>query len=345
MTAPLSIGGISLRQPAVLAPMSGVTDWPFRRVVREEGGELVVSEMVASAAILHGVRSEMRKLSGDARAEFPYSLQLAGWDEAMMAEAARIGEGMGAAMIDINLGCPARKVTGKLAGSALMQDEALVGRIFRAVRGAVSIPVTVKMRLGWDEHSHNAATIAAMAEAEGFAMVAVHGRTRCQFYKGEADWAAIAPVREAISLPLLVNGDINSLADIDRAIALSGADGVMIGRAAMGRPWFIRQAGQHLLGQPVDPEPSLSQRHAIMKRHLELMMDHYGAEAMRLARKHIAAYTSGMGGSALMRQIANNSADAASVFDTINRFFEDAIARNEDGDTKAGDTPVKVRAA
>lgn len=330
MQARLSIGAVTLDQPVILAPMSGVTDWPFRRVVRELGGELVVSEMVASAAILHGVRSEIRKLSSDARSEFPFSLQLAGWDPAIMAEAARIGEDMGAAIIDINMGCPARKVTGKLAGSALMQDEALVGRIFAAVRAAVSVPVTVKMRLGWDDRQRNAPTLARMAEDEGFAMVAVHGRTRCQFYKGEADWQAIAAVREAISLPLFVNGDIASLEDIDTALRLSGADGVMIGRAAMGRPWFIRQAGEHLTGQTVSPEPGLSERRAIMERHLELMIEHYGEVGLRLARKHIAAYTKGLGGAALMRQIANNTSDATEVFDAISRFFDDHLAHQGD---------------
>ena len=327
MNNALSIGTVELDRPVILAPMSGVTDWPFRRLARELGGGLVVSEMVASAAILRGVRSEMRKLSGDARAEFPFALQLAGWDPAVMAEAARIGEELGAAIIDINMGCPARKVTGKLSGSALMRDEGLAGRIFGAVRGAVSVPVTVKMRLGWDNASRNAPALAAMAEREGLAMVTVHGRTRCQFFKGEADWGAVAPVREATGLPLFVNGDIASLGDIDRALALSGADGVMIGRAAMGRPWFIRQAGQHVAGGPVDPDPSLAERRAVMRRHLSLMLEHYGESGLRLARKHIAAYTRGMGGSALMRQIANNTADAEAVFGEVDRFFDAAAAR------------------
>ena len=331
MTEPLSIGAVGLARPVVLAPMSGVTDWPFRRLAREAGCGLVVSEMVASAAILAGVRSEMRKLSADARAEFPFSLQLAGWDPATMAEAARIGEELGAAVIDINMGCPARKVTGRLSGSALMRDEGLAGRIFAAVRGAVSVPVTVKMRLGWDDASRNAPALAAMAEGEGLAMVAVHGRTRCQFFKGAADWGAVAGVREATGLPLFVNGDIASLGDVDRALALSGADGVMVGRAAVGRPWFLRQVGQRLAGEEVDPDPGLEEVRAVMRRHLALMLDHYGGRGLRLARKHIAAYTRGMGGSALMRQIANNNADAAFVFGEVDRFFDAAIARGAAG--------------
>ena len=331
MTTSVSIGGIALDHPAILAPMSGVTDWPFRRMVRMLGGGLVVSEMVASAAILSGVRKEMRKLSTDAAAEFPFSLQLAGWDPSVMAEAAKVGADMGAAIIDINMGCPARKVTGKLSGSALMQDEPLVAKIFTAVRAAVDIPVTVKMRLGWDHHMMNAPHLAHIAESEGFAMVAVHGRTRCQFYKGEADWRAVQKVREAISIPLFVNGDINSIEDVDRAMALSGADGVMIGRAAMGRPWLIRDAGRHLMGLPACPEPDIATRHHIMKQHLDLMLDHYGNAGLRLARKHIAAYTKGLEGSALMRQIANNETGAEAVFAAIDAFFDSKIRDHQAG--------------
>lgn len=331
MSKQVSIGGIALDHPVILAPMSGVTDWPFRRMVRKLGGGLVVSEMVASAAILNGVRKEMRKLSTDAAAEYPFSLQLAGWDPEVMAEAARVGADLGAAIIDINMGCPARKVTGKLSGSALMQDEPLVARIFAAVRKAVDIPVTVKMRLGWDDQLLNAPNLAAVAESEGFAMVAVHGRTRCQFYKGNADWQAVRKTREAISIPLFVNGDISTLDDVDKALQLSGADGVMIGRAAMGQPWLIRDAGRHLLGLPPLAEPDIAERRDIMKQHLDLMLDHYGNAGLRLARKHIAAYTKGLSGSALMRQIANNETDTDAVFAAIDAFFEACIENSDDG--------------
>lgn len=313
---------LKLLHPVILAPMSGVTDWPFRQMVRKLGGGLVVSEMVASSAILNGIKSEIRKLSGDIKGEFPFALQLAGWDPQIMSEAAKIGVDLGANIIDINMGCPARKVTGKLAGSALMRDVDLCRQIFSSVVKSVDVPVTVKMRLGWDDTNLNAPYLAKFAEEEGVSLVTVHGRTRCQFYKGKSNWAKVADVKDAVKIPVIVNGDIMSFSDIDQAMLASNADGVMIGRGAMGKPWFIAQAGQYLSGQSIRPEPNLASLHQIMKEHLELMLVHYGHEGLRLARKHISSYTKGLNGSALMRQIANNNTNAAQVFEQIDRWIE-----------------------
>ena len=317
----MQIGDVSLNHNVILAPMSGVSDWPFRRIVRGCGGGLVVSEMVASAAMLSGVKKEMRKLSSDAAAEYPFALQLAGWDAEMMGEAARIGNDLGAAIIDLNLGCPARKVTGKLAGSALMQDEAKVAAIFQAVIKASTRPVSVKMRLGWDDQNLNAPNIARLAEDCGLAMISVHGRTRCQFYKGKADWRAVRRVIEAVRLPVIVNGDITSAETADTALADSHARGVMVGRAVMGKPWLVGQLHHWLQHKQWQPDPSIARRYDIMRQHLDLMLTHYGSQGLRLARKHIGAYANTLPHAAHMRQVANNSTDASHVFAAMDAWF------------------------
>ena len=315
------VGGITLPHAAILAPMSGVTDLPFRRAVRRAGGGLVVTEMIASAAILREVKSEMRKLRTEAVSEAPLSVQLAGWEPPVMAEAARIAADLGATFIDINMGCPAKKVTGKLSGSALMRDEALAGAIMTAVVAAVDIPVTLKMRLGWDDDCLNVDRFARIAEDEGIQMLAVHGRTRCQMYNGEADWHKIAMAVDEVSIPVIANGDIRSLADVSAAMQASGANGVMIGRGAQGRPWLLAQAGDLLAGRSVRPDPDIGERHAMMRAHLDDMLAHYGEHGMRLARKHIAWYAHGLPGSAELRDIANNSTDSAAVFAAVDAFF------------------------
>ena len=318
----LVIGNITLPHAAILAPMSGVTDWPFRRAVRRCGGGLVVTEMVASKAMLRDVRSEMRKLRTEAEAEAPLSIQLAGWEPMIMAEAAKSCADIGATFIDINMGCPAKKVTGKLSGSALMRDPHGAAAIMNAVVKAVDVPVTLKMRLGWDDQTLNAAELAKIAQDSGIKMIAVHGRTRCQMYKGNADWVKIAEVVNAVDIPVLVNGDITRLVSVDHAMRASGAAGVMIGRGAQGRPWFLAQAGDYLNGNLARSNPCVAARHQLMQSHLEDMLCHYGTAGMRLARKHIAWYANGLPGAAELRNIANNNTDAGLVFAAVDAFFE-----------------------
>jgi len=327
----MKVGSLTLDHKVILAPMSGVTDWPFRRMVRQLDGGLVVSEIVASEAIINGVKKEMRKLSTNAAEEFPFALQLAGWDPAMMGEATRIACDLGAAMIDLNLGCPARKVTGKLSGSALMRDEGTVAAIFRAVMAASDRPVTVKMRLGWDDHSKNAPVIARMAADHGLAMITVHGRTRCQFYKGDADWLAVAEIVDAVGLPVVVNGDITSAQTARAAFEASGAEAVMISRAAIGKPWLLGQINHWLMHGIMPKDPDIAARHAVMRSHLDLMLSHYGSHGLRLARKHVSAYASGLPYAAEMRQIANNTTDANMVFAALDDWF----ARCQDMDEAA----------
>ncbi len=282
------IGPVSIGTSTVLAPLSGVTDVVFRRIVKRLGAGLVVSEMVASDELVKG--SEEAQLRAEGAGIEPHVVQLAGCDPRWMGEAVRIAEGAGARIIDINMGCPAKRVIGGYAGSALMRDLDHACRLIDATVKAANVPVTVKMRLGWDHATLNAPELARRAEALGVKAVTVHGRTRQQFYKGEADWSAIAAVVEAVRIPVVANGDVGSLEDARRCLEVSGAAAVMIGRLAVGRPWLVGQIGAALQGRIIpDPEPETMAALAI--EHYEGLLALYGEQVgIRHARKHLAAY-------------------------------------------------------
>jgi tRNA-dihydrouridine synthase B len=329
-TFEFTVGPLKLRGRAFLAPMAGVTDLGMRRAAQRFGAGLTFTEMLDADCYL-GADSEAA-LRAEGADISHHVVQIASCRPESLADGARRAEATGAAMIDINMGCPAKRVTGGLAGSALMRDLDLAVRLIRAAVGAVKIPVSVKMRLGWDAGSLNAPELARRAEAEGVAMLSVHGRTRCQFYQGKADWTAIRQVKQATTLPVVANGDCTSLVDADEMLRLSGADAVMIGRGAVGRPWFVGEVARHLAGDPPEQGPDASTRYIVALEHYRTLLGLMGKEqGVRHARKHLAgyaAYVPRSDASHLRRRLvtSENPEEVESLLKVLFEFEEAAVA-------------------
>jgi tRNA-dihydrouridine synthase B len=325
----MRIGPYQLENNLVLAPMAGVTDRPFRQLCKRMGAGLAVSEMVSSNSLLWGSEKTKRRANHDGEVE-PKSIQIAGADPKMMADAARYNVDNGAQIIDINMGCPAKKVCNVMAGSALLQDEPLVSRILDAVVGAVDVPVTLKIRTGWDISHRNGTRVARLAESAGVQALSIHGRTRACGYKGNAEYDTIAAIKSSINIPVIANGDITTPEKAKYVLEYTGADGIMIGRAAQGRPWIFREVEHYLETGETLPEPSVTEVRDILLEHLNNLYDFYGEyTGVRVARKHISWYSKGQPHGAAFRQLVNRVDTVENQLQLTQEFFDKLMMREE----------------
>lgn len=317
----MQIGPYILKNNLVVAPMAGVTDRPFRQLCKKMGAGMAVSEMVSCNSLLWGSEKTKRRANHEGEVD-PISVQIAGADPAMMAEAASYNVAQGAQMIDINMGCPAKKICNTMAGSALLQNEKLVGRILDSVVGAVDVPVTLKIRTGWDRDHKNALVIARLAENAGIQALAIHGRTRACAYNGKAEYETIAAVKDHVKIPIIANGDIRTPEEAKRVLEYTAADAVMIGRAAQGRPWIFREISHYLATGNYLPLPEVNEIHHVLVNHLYDLYDFYGEySGVRIARKHISWYTKGLIGSAVFRHAMNRLQTTDQQLSAVNEFF------------------------
>jgi tRNA-dihydrouridine synthase B len=325
----MQIGPHTLKNNLIVAPMAGVTDRPFRQLCKAMGAGMAVSEMVSSNSLLWGSEKTRRRANHDGEVE-PISVQIAGSDPQMMAEAARHNVARGAQIIDINMGCPAKKICNVMAGSALLQDEPLVARILDAVVGAVNVPVTLKIRTGWDREHKNALNILKLAEDAGIQALAMHGRTRACGYTGSAEYDTIAAVKAAARIPVIANGDITTPEKAKFVLEYTGADAVMIGRAAQGRPWIFREIEYFLKTGAHLPQPEVTEIHEVLRAHLDDHYAFYGEySGVRIARKHISWYTKGLAGSAAFRHAMNQLQSSTEQVAAIDRFFDELAAHGQ----------------
>jgi tRNA-dihydrouridine synthase B len=319
----MRIGPYQLKNNLIVAPMAGVTDRPFRMLCKRMGAGMAVSEMVASNSLLYGSEKTMRRANHEGETD-PISVQIVGADARMLAQAAKHNVDRGAQIIDINMGCPAKKICNVMAGSALLQNEPLVAELLEAVVGAVNVPVTLKIRTGWNKQNRNAVRIAKIAEASGVKALAIHGRTRACAYTGEAEYETIAAVKASVSIPIIANGDINTPEKAKAVLAQTGADAIMIGRAAQGRPWLFREISHYLETGERMPAPEVGEIHRVLKAHVHELYEFYGEHTgMRMARKHIAWYTKGLAGSAHFRHRMNQLDNPAEQVAAVDEFFSE----------------------